>query len=89
MKWIDYVIFVDNQYCRAVVGQPYKPSADHVFDYGRMLGDAGIPASKFNGAGCMRLFGRKLMYDYTPMNCFEDRTIRNAVVAAMKQQRIK
>jgi hypothetical protein len=60
-----------------------------MFDYERMLGDAGIPAGKCDGAGCMRIFDRKLMYDYVPLNCFEDAIIKNAVVRAMKEQNIK
>lgn len=80
---MDYVLYTENQYCRAYVSEPYSPARDHSFDYGRVLREIGVPKSEFAGAGSMRLFDRKLMYDYSrPLFC--DNVVKEAVAKALR-----
>jgi hypothetical protein len=83
MKRIDYVLYIANQYCRAYVGEPYRPSAGHVFDYASVLKTLGISAKDFCGAGSMRLFDKKLKDDYVGTQ-FPDDVVKNAIIREIK-----
>jgi hypothetical protein len=85
MKRVDYILYTVDQRCRAYVGEPYEPYSGHIFDYESVLKGLGVEKRDFCGAGSMRIFDRKLLFDYACLH-FEDKVIKNVVARAMMEK---